>query len=170
MLKEKLAHWLAWQSASINRKVFSGMLVVAIMTVMVRLVGAAKELIVAGYFGTGNMVDAFLIAFLLPSFAITVLAGSFSSAVIPTYIRTRDNIGKEAAHQLFSTVLVIGCFFLVIAAALLATLSPVFLPFIGSGFGVQTMMLTQSLFYLLLPIVLFSGVFNRSICSFWRTI
>lgn len=46
---------------------------------MVKFVSAAKELVVADYFGTGDVVDAFLFAFLLPSFAINVLSGSFSA-------------------------------------------------------------------------------------------
>ena len=67
------------------------MLVVVTMTILVKLVAAVKEIVVAGYFGTAEVIDAFLIAFLLPTFAVNVLAGSFSSAMMPTYIRVRDN-------------------------------------------------------------------------------
>ena len=86
------------------------MLVVAIFTLLAKFIGAGKELVVAHSFGTGSMVDAFLFAFLLPSFVINVLAGSFGSAIMPTYIRVRDKNGNEAAAKLFSSLIVVGIF------------------------------------------------------------
>ena len=133
------------------------MAVVAVMTLMVKFTGAAKELVVAGYYGTGNVVDAFLFAYLLPAFVINVLAGSFSAAMMPTYIRVRDSKGEEAARQLFTSLLVIGILFLLISAAVLAALAPTLLSLLGSGFSKQTMALTQTLFYWLLPVVVLTG-------------
>ncbi len=133
------------------------MAVVAVMTLLVKLTGAAKELVVAGYYGTGDVVDAFLFAYLLPSFVISVLAGSFSAAMMPTYIRIRNSKGEEAARQLFTSLLVIGVLFLLISAAILAALAPTLLSLLGSGFSKQTMELTQALFYWLLPVVVLTG-------------
>jgi len=157
MLKKQAALWNVWQAASTNRRIFSGVLVVAFITLIVKFMGAAKELVVAGYFGTGDMVDAFLFAFLLPSFAINVLAGSFSAAMMPTYIRIRNNKGEEAARQLFSSLMLIGVLFLLVVVAVLAVFAPALLSLLGSGFNEQTMALTQALFYWLLPIVMLSG-------------
>lgn len=158
MLKEKIARWTAWQGVSTNRRIFAAMVVVVAMTVVAKLVVAAKELVVAGYFGTGEMVDAFLIAFLLPMFAINVLAGSFSSAMMPAYIRTRDSKGEAAAQRLFSSVMALGILFLIVTAFAFAVLAPVLLPLLGSGFSMQTMALTQSLFYWLLPVLVLTGI------------
>jgi putative peptidoglycan lipid II flippase len=133
------------------------MLTVAVMTVLVALIAAAKEMVVAGYFGTGDVVDAFLIAFLLPTFAINLLAGSFSSAMMPAYIRLKDNASAATARQLFSSILVLALLFMVSAALVLAILAPTILPLLGSGFSAQTMALALSLFYWLLPVLVFSG-------------
>ena len=92
-----------WRSLS-ARPVATGILAVAIASVVVKLLGAVKELAVANYFGVGDVVDAFVIAFLLPSFLINVLSRSFGSAVIPTYIRTRETEGERAASDLFSSL------------------------------------------------------------------
>lgn len=127
------------------------------MTVLVKLVSAAKEIVVAGYFGTGDVVDAFLIAFLLPTFAITLLAGSFSSAMMPAYIRIKDNADAATARQLFSSVLALALFFMASTAIVLAILAPTLLPLLGSGFSDQTMELALSLFYWLLPVLVFNG-------------
>ena len=83
------------------------------MTGVVGLISAARELVVAGYFGTGEAVDAFLIAFLLPTFAISVLAGAFSAAMMPTYIHTRDFAGVVAARRLFSSAMILGIVLLI---------------------------------------------------------
>lgn len=158
MLKEKLVRWSAWRNTSTNRRIFSAMMVVAVVSVVAKLIVAVKELVVADYFGTNEVVDAFLIAFLLPMFLINVLAGSFSAAMMPTYIRTRENTGLVAAQQLFSSVMVLGILFLIVAAFVLVVLAPVLLPLLGSGFSAQTMALTQSLFYWLLPVLVLTGI------------
>jgi len=134
------------------------MLVVAIITLLAKLVGAGKELVVADAFGTGSMLDAFLFAFLFPSFAINVLAGSFNSAVMPTYIRTRDNEGKAAADKLFSSLVVVGIVLLVVAAGVLAIVGPSVLTLLGAGFNEQTLALSHTLFYWLLPVIVISGI------------
>jgi len=158
MLKKRIIRWNNWQAVSTNRKIFSAMLIVLFMTGAAKFAAVAKELVVANYFGTSEVVDAFIIAFLLPMFAINVLAGSFHSAMMPTYIRVRDNVGKEASHRLFSSVVLLGGLFLVIAACVLAALAPLLLPLLGSGFSEQTMALTKSLYYWLLPVMVLTGM------------
>lgn len=133
------------------------MLVVMAMTLLAKFAGMAKELVVADRFGTGDALDAFLIAFILPSFAINVLAGSFSTAMMPTYIRTRENMGAEEAGQLFSSVMLLAVLFLIAASLLLAAVAPLLLPLLGSGFSESTLTLTISLFYALLPVLVLTG-------------
>lgn len=157
MLKKQIVKWNAWQSASTNRSIFSAMLVVVVMTGAAKVAVVAKELVVARFFGTGEVVDAFLIAFLLPMFAINVLSDSFSAAMMPTYIRIRDNAGRKAAQQLFSSIMLLAILFLIMVALLLAVLAPLLLPLLGSGFSGQTMALTQSLYYGLLPVLVLTG-------------
>ncbi len=158
MLKKNIASWNIWQATSTNRRIFAAMLVVMAMSVVAKLATVAKELAIAGYFGTGEVVDAFLIAFLLPMFAISVLAGSFSAAMMPVYIRTRDSAGPVAAQQLFSSVMLLAVVFLIAVAIVLAALASLLLPLLGSGFSEQTMALTRSLYYWLLPVLVLTGI------------
>lgn len=158
MLKKQKSRSKTRHTASTNRRIFSGMAVVAVMTLVVKLMAAAKELVIADYFGTGDMVDAFLFAYLLPAFAINVLSGSFSAAMMPTYIRTRENQGIQAANKLFSSLMLVGVLFLLVAAGILAVFAPTILSILGSGFNEQTMLLTQTLFYWLLPVLVFTGI------------
>jgi putative peptidoglycan lipid II flippase len=147
-----------WQQHSVNRRIFATILTVGGLSFVVNLAATAKELVVAKQFGTGDVLDAFLIAFLLPSFAINVVAGSFSAALIPTFIQVRENEGLEKAQQLFSSVTLWNSALLVIVSILLAMTSSFILPILGSGFSAEKLALTHSIFFILLPILAISGL------------
>ena len=46
-------------------------------------------MVTARFFGTSDALDAFLIAFLLPSFISDVVAGSFTPSLVPLLVRTQ---------------------------------------------------------------------------------
>src|SRR6185503_14581895 len=96
----------AWQQGSVNRRIFAAMLTVGTLTAAVKVVSTFKEMVVARQFGVSDGLDALLIAYLLPSFAINVVAGSFNAALVPTYIQVREQEGHQAAQRLFSSVVV----------------------------------------------------------------
>src|SRR6266446_431797 len=104
-MQEIIKHWTRWSNVSTNRKIFSATLVIASLTFGAKLVSTAKELVVAASFGTGDAIDAFLVAFIVPSLAITVISGSFNAAFIPTYVQVREQEGKTSAQRLLSNVL-----------------------------------------------------------------
>jgi len=141
-----------------NRRIFASILVIASMTGVAKLAIVVRELVVAGYFGTSTVVDAFLIAFLLPNFAINVLVGSFNAAMMPTYIRVKRQAGIKAAGRLFSSVMLLGLLFLLAATLALSALAPALLPVLGSGFSDQSLAQTESLFRLLVPVLAITGV------------
>ncbi|HKA21005.1 MAG TPA: murein biosynthesis integral membrane protein MurJ [Blastocatellia bacterium] len=149
----------SWQEGSVNRRIFSAILTVGAMTIVVKLVSTAKEIVVAHQFGVGDGLDAFLIAFLLPSVAINVIAGSFNAALIPTYIQIREQQGSRAAQRLFSSVMICSGLLLVTVSVLMALAAPRALASLGSGFGPEKLELTRQLFYILLPTLPLSGLF-----------
>lgn len=145
-------------SLSVNRRIFGAALLIGVTTALVKLVSMVKELIVAGTFGRGDELDAFLIAFVLPSFAINVVGGSFNAALVPTFVDVRDNKGAADAQKLFSSVVVLSTFLLVIVAMVLAILAPFILPYLGSAFNPKKLVLTRNLFYVMLPIMIIKGL------------
>lgn len=157
-LRMGLNRWLTWSGRSVNRRIFAAMITVGGFTFLVKLAAAAKEVVVAHQFGTRDALDAFLIAFLLPSFAINVVAGSFNAALIPTFIEVREQDGQEAAQQLFSSIMVWSTALLIAVSAILGLTASYVLPILGSGFLLEKLVLTRSLFYLLLPVLLISGL------------
>lgn len=150
--------WNAWRERSVNTRIFVAMLTVGGFTVLVKVMAAAKELFVAYQFGTRDVLDAFLVAFLLPTFALTLVSESLNTALIPTYIRVREHEGRQAAQRLFSSVMVWSVGLLIASSIVLAFTVPYVLPFLASGFGPEKLTLTTSLYYVLLPSLLLSGV------------
>lgn len=150
--------WLSWSRASTGRKIFSAALTVGILTFSLSIANMGKEMVVAAFFGVGDSMDAFLIAFLPVLFIITVVAGAFTPALIPTYVRVREQQGVKAAQNLFAQAMLIAVALFSGVTAMLALSAPYFLPFLGTGFDEQKLVLTQRLFYFLLPAIIIRGI------------
>lgn len=150
--------WDTWSTQSTHRRVFETILTVGALTFLCKVVAAAKEMVVAYYFGISDSLDAFLIAFLVPQFAINLIGGSLNAALIPTYIRVRQEQGQGAAQTLLSTVLVWSTCALIAFAVFLAWAASPILGIVGSGFAGEKFHLTTSLFYILLPTLVLTGI------------
>lgn len=134
------------------------MLTVGGVTLVVKLAAAAKEIVVAYQFGTSDELDAFLIAFLLPQFAINLIAGSFNAALIPTYIQVREQEGQREAQRLLSGIMILSVGFLVVLSVVLALTASYVLPLVASGFAAEKLAVAQSLYYGLLATLVLSGL------------
>ena len=150
--------WYSWSGASTGRKVFGASLTVGVLSSGSAIVSMVKAMVVAVFFGVGDALDAFFIAFLPISFVIVVVVEAFTSALIPTYIRVRDQQGVSAAQDLFVQSMIVVVASLSMVAALLVLSSPYLLPFLCVGFDAEKLALTQKLFYFLLPTVVIKGL------------
>ena len=65
------------------------------LAILVKLIGAVKVAVTARFFGVNSELDAYLIAFLLPSFFADVFSGSISSALVPTFLRTQSEVSHR---------------------------------------------------------------------------
>jgi putative peptidoglycan lipid II flippase len=150
--------WNTWRATSVNTRIFAAMVTVGAFTVLVKLFGAARELVVAYQFGTSDALDAFLIAFLLPGFAMVLVGGSLNAALIPTYIQVREHEGDDAAQRLASSIMASSAGLLIAVSVILGFLAPYILPVLASGFSPEKLALTVSLYYVLLPSLVLSGL------------
>lgn len=147
-----------WNSQSTNYKILSAAIKVGVTTLIVSLASFVKEVLVARQFGTGDALEAFIIAFLLPSFTISVLAGSLNAAFLPTYVRVKENEGSKAAQQLLENVTTLFVLLFVVMCLGLAIISPLIFPLIGSGFSEDKLQFSRWLFYWLLPLTILKGL------------
>jgi putative peptidoglycan lipid II flippase len=148
---------------SIKQKILGAASIVGFFTVLSQVGGFAKELTVAAWFGTGDAVDAFLIALLVPSFIVNVLAGSISASFLPTFIRAYRNRGVAGAQKVLTGVIIGFLFFGLILSVILIVFTPLYLPALCSGFSPEKLRLAQMILYALVPIILLKGL--STICA-----
>src|SRR5690554_742562 len=65
--------------------------VVSIMTMLSRILGMVRDVVIAGYFGSSTAADAFFIAFKIPNFLRRLFAeGAFAQAFVPVLSEYRQ--------------------------------------------------------------------------------
>jgi putative peptidoglycan lipid II flippase len=141
-----------------NHRIFRAALTVGLFSAFVKVIATLKELVVAGFLGRSDDLEAFLIAFLIPSFVVQLVASQFASAVIPTFIEVRENNGREAAQRLLSSVLLLTLAALTVVALFVSCCGPLLLSYIGSNFEPAKLAMTRQLFYWLLPYLIVNGM------------
>jgi putative peptidoglycan lipid II flippase len=71
-------------------------------TMVSRITGFVRDIVMAAVMGAGPITDAFVVAFRLPNHFRAIFGeGAFNAAFIPTYAKTREQQG-EAAGKLFA--------------------------------------------------------------------
>ncbi|MDX6710052.1 MAG: putative peptidoglycan lipid flippase, partial [Blastocatellia bacterium] len=158
-----LARISSWRERSTNHRIFATMVSVAALTCGVKIIATMKESVVAQQFGVSDYLDAFLIAYILPSFAINVISGSFNSALIPTYIQVREGDGLKPAQRLISSTTLWSLGLLATVTLILGLGSSPLLRLLGANFAPAKLELTHSLFLLLLPVLPLAGI--STVCA-----
>ena len=97
-------------SAAANRQVRKpGLLrsgaVVSVMTLLSRVLGLARDIVIAGLFGAGAGADAFFVAFKIPNFLRRLFAeGAFNQAFVPVLSEYRSQRDRIAVRGLIDSV------------------------------------------------------------------
>lgn len=89
-------------------------------TLLSRLLGFARDIMMAGILGAGPVADAFVAAFRLPNMFRRILAeGVFNTAFIPLFAKAMEQKGEEEAKR-FSTNIVSSLIYILLVLTLLA--------------------------------------------------
>jgi putative peptidoglycan lipid II flippase len=80
--------------------------VIGIATMTSRVLGLVRDQVLAYFFGAGDAMDAFRIAFRLPNVLRDLFAeGAMSASLVPTFTRAQAHGGKAGAFRLGSSVI-----------------------------------------------------------------
>src|SRR5260370_41861390 len=100
-------------------------LTVSTGTLASRLLGFARDSMIAALLGAGPVADAFLIAFQLVNVVRRLLTeGALNAPLVPAWLRTRETGGAVAAASFAGTVLGTVSAALITAAAVNGLLAP----------------------------------------------
>jgi putative peptidoglycan lipid II flippase len=134
-------------------------LTVSTGTLASRLLGFARDAVMAALLGTGPVADAFLAAFQLVNVARRLLTeGALNAALVPAWQRLRETDGAVAAAAFAGTVLGTISAALLVAAMLIGLLMPLVMTVLAPGFaGHDTLRLAVDDARLMLPYLAFAG-------------
>ncbi len=134
---------------------------VSSMTLLSRILGFARDAIIARAFGAGAATDAFFVAFKLPNLLRRLFAeGAFSQAFVPILAEYKNQRGEEATRLLISRVASV-LFVAVAGVALLGILAaPLIVMVSAPGFTADAdkFQLTVELTRIVFPYILFMSL------------
>ncbi|MDB9821052.1 murein biosynthesis integral membrane protein MurJ, partial [Candidatus Pelagibacter sp.] len=135
-------------------------------TIISRLLGYVRDVLIAVFLGVGPLADAFFVAFRIPNtFRRLFSEGTFNAAFVPSYSSLLDN--KKKSQQFANNILnllIVGLFFLVL---IIEIMMPLFVFLIAPGFeyDYQKMELAITLTRITFPFLIFI-----SLASFFSAI
>ncbi|WP_413204594.1 murein biosynthesis integral membrane protein MurJ [Rhodospirillum sp. A1_3_36] len=139
-------------------------------TMLSRITGFARDILIARYLGAGMVSDAFFVAFRFPNLFRRLFAeGAFSAAFVPLYSGTVEVEGKEAAQHFANRAATILALILVVFVAVMEVIMPWAMVILAPGFEIVPgkMELATELSRIAFPYLLFislvslqSGVLN----------
>jgi putative peptidoglycan lipid II flippase len=139
-------------------------------TLLSRLTGFARDILIARYLGAGMVSDAFFVAFRFPNLFRRLFAeGAFAAAFVPLYSGTLETDGKDAARRFANQAATILTLLLLVFVAGMEVIMPWAMVILAPGFEAVPgkMALATELSRIAFPYLLFislvslqSGVLN----------
>lgn len=137
--------------------------ILTLLSVVVAVSSALKEIIFAKFFGVSNIADAYTIAILLPETLFAVVWNAMNTILIPMYQDKLHNSGKKEATYFisifFSTICIISVSFVLLSEIIADGWVYLFAP----GFDAETHKLAVQLSHWTFLILIFEGVIR--VCS-----
>ncbi|HEY1083719.1 MAG TPA: lipid II flippase MurJ [Prosthecobacter sp.] len=139
-------------------RIVSGFVLVAMLTVGSKAVSFVKDAAVARQFGTGDALDAFLVAFGLLTFLAALMGGGLPESFLPVYTEVNHQRVRRRALRMAIQSTVLHVFSLLAVAAACYFIAPWFAAWATRGFSDEKQALAVSLMRELLPFLLCFGL------------
>jgi putative peptidoglycan lipid II flippase len=131
---------------------------VSSMTLLSRILGFVRDLVIARAFGAGAMTDAFFVAFKLPNLLRRLFAeGAFSQAFVPILAEYKNKRGEEATRLLVARVATVLSVVLAVVATIGVVGAPLIVLISAPGFTASPdkFQMTVDLTRIVFPYILF---------------
>jgi putative peptidoglycan lipid II flippase len=161
-----------------SERMIERILTVGGWTLVSRLTGFLRDILMAAILGAGPVTDAFLVAFRLPNHFRSIFAeGAFNAAFVPAYTRVREQEGAAAAGGFANRIFTLLFASQLVMLALAMIFTPAVIRLLAPGFEADpgrftlSVALTRVTFpYLLLMtlVTLYGGILNAT-NRFWAT-
>jgi putative peptidoglycan lipid II flippase len=142
-------------------------------TVVSRILGYARDFIIARAFGAGLATDAFFVAFRIPNLLRRLFAeGAFSQAFVPVLAQTKNTTSLEETRALIDGAATLLFLALVAAAAIGMALAPLVVYVSAPGFASdpEKFALTVTMLRITFPYIVFISLvaFSAGVLNTWN--
>lgn len=141
-------------------KVAKSTLYLMIATLASKILGFAREIVLASLYGTSIYSDVYITALNIPSVIFSSIGLAISTAFIPIYFEINCNEGKEKAHEFISNVLNIISLISIIVSLLGFILSKYLVKLFAIGFEGDALNLCISFVKIMIFGIIFIALYN----------
>ncbi len=139
-------------------KLFPAIATVGGYTMLSRVLGFVRDILIAAFLGAGMVADAFFVAFKLPNFFRRLFAeGAFNAGFVPVFSEILERDGRDAARAFAQSALAVLVLVLVLLVAAFQALMPWLMYGLAPGFAAwpEKFELTVALTRITFPYLLF---------------
>lgn len=105
------------------------------MTMLSRVFGFARDILVANFLGAGAVADVFVVAFRFPNLFRRLFAeGAFAAAFVPLFARTLEGEGEVAARKFAEEAFSVLAMILLVFVLVVLLAMPWLMPMLAPGF------------------------------------
>lgn len=139
------------------QKFLKGSLTVLLVSVIARLIGLLKEIVIAKEFGLSSELDSYFLAIMIPMYLVVSLTNPLGPVFIPAF-NQNEKEDLQKGQVLFSKILT----YVVYGAFSIAILYGMFIPVLGSILNVSevNLELFQNISLVFIPIVVVQSISN----------
>jgi len=131
----------------------------ALGSIASRVLGLAREAVIAGLFGASGMVSVFRVASIVPTMLYELLVGGMlSAALVPVLSQVAEQEGRPALWALFGRVMSLIALLLAALVLSLELLAPQVAWLLGGGFSPELQTALAQMLRLIAPALFFFGL------------
>lgn len=146
---------------------------VSALTLLSRVTGLIRDMLIARYFGVSGATDAFYVAFRIPNLLRRLFAeGAFSQAFLPMLSDVREKEGEERSKEFISHVFSLLAVAVFAVSVLGVICAPLIIWVIATGFAEnpETFDLAAALTRCMFPYIIFMSLvaFAAAVLNTWK--
>lgn len=132
--------------------------IVSMLNLLGKALGMIKTLVIAWTFGASGLVDAFMVAYLLPTVLPTVLKGMITTAFIPRFMRSLSSTDNPETWRGANTLFTVCVALFFTGSVVLAIFAAPLVSAVAPGLPEETHRLAATLTQLMAAAALFLGI------------
>lgn len=133
--------------------------VMMLITLVGKVLGLVRDMLMGHYFGTGPVADAFFVASQIPrNFFDAIFASAISASFIPVFNEYLEKRGKDEAFRLSNSFISLMTLLTLLLSGVGMALAEPLAAFQADGFDPETLALCASLLRVLFPTIVFTGI------------